>query len=101
MVGIVFAKRESVAGFVVDLGGEPWLLWKFVGTSFRWRSRFEDKEKHNARARWICPWQWLRMIKEAAINHGRICEARACRVFNHGVFTIHQASRRDSTRRVV
>jgi len=35
------------------LGGEQRLPRKFVGTFFHWRSLFENKEKHDARARWF------------------------------------------------
>jgi len=58
-------------------------------------------EERNARVRRICPKFEPRMKKEMAVGSGWKDEARACNLKNHAGFSLHQASRRDSARRVV
>ena len=60
-----------------------------------------NKEERIARARQIWPEFEPRMKKEMAVGFGRINEARACNPKNHARPALHQASRRDSARRVV
>src|SRR5271170_4030513 len=83
------------------LGGEP-TVGKHVGTCFQ--MVVEPREKYDARARWICPQNASRIIKEVAINCGWAGEARAGSIFDlksHGYVSIHQSSRRDSPQCVV
>jgi len=58
-------------------------------------------EERIARACQIWPKFGLRMKKEMAIGFGRKNGARACNPKNHARLALHQASRRDSARRVV
>jgi hypothetical protein len=82
-------------------GGGRWLHRKLSGDGLPLAVTAEDKERHNARARRICPWHWSRMIKEAAVNHGRITRRVRVVLVNAAKINRLHSSRRDSPLRLV